>query len=269
MEGSQSVQGASQEIPCEQGSASGHTAAVKLVSAKGKESATEAMLPFATTAGNHFHKVAICLDSGEIEVVRYDGEAAEQASRIAVTPCPCTECKAAGVICTGPTVGRCARCSVRRRACSNAGPTAKGQASQSRQERRKRKRDEVAPPARPHVKIFIPATRSTSPRSPSPPMPTTREIDDAGCLGPLAEADTKDLNESASKRHCAASLPTSECSISTPPCPTSAHVSKRDALQCELTELLTRMHELVADVQQTATSTQSKAHHMVGFPYKW
>jgi len=28
----------------------------------------QAMLPFATTAGNHFHKVAIRLDSGEIKV---------------------------------------------------------------------------------------------------------------------------------------------------------------------------------------------------------
>jgi len=73
----------------------------------------------------------------------------------------------------------------------------------------------------------------------------------------------KDLNESASKRHRAASLPTSERSIPAPPCPTSAHVLKRNALQCELTELLTRMHELVADVQQTATSIQTKVQEIL------
>jgi len=84
-EGSQGLQAALQETPFE-GTALGHTAAVKSASAKGKERATEAndliararanaalmsqqaMLPLSTTAGNHFHRVAIHLDSGEIEV---------------------------------------------------------------------------------------------------------------------------------------------------------------------------------------------------------
>jgi len=145
----------------------------------------------------------------------------------------------------------------------------KGQVSQRVQERHKvmvvsshipqtdspqRKRDEVAPAAQPQEKIIRPTTRSTPPRTPPPITPITREIDD-GCLGPPAEADIEDPNGAASKRHRPVSSPVGECSILTPPCPTSVHVSKDNALQRELMEL---MNKLMADFQRTATTIQSK-----------
>lgn len=99
----------------------------------------------------HYTTVAIQLESGEMELLAYDGSN-DQKARIAYPMQACIACRTAGIICTGPTVGWCARCKVTRHGCSNSTATLEEQGSTTpepnpERKQTKRKRDDVAIPA--------------------------------------------------------------------------------------------------------------------------
>lgn len=234
----------------------------------------------------HYKVVAVMSHSGKIVSENYDSE--EQKMRIECPAQPCSACKDAGTICTGPVVGRCARCKVSRQRCSNSNAGSKvktkdketkGERTRPLRNRRKRQRDDelllvanaiktAAPTKSPAGSQHTPTPTPTPDPHPKPskellPAPlslsapaveATQQYDDDGFSSPHV-----------SKRHC--TVDHSSCNLRSPSQagPQVPEGSDLEELRARITEFIAQqsdvMHQLAvaqAELQTTALDVQAK-----------
>jgi len=187
--------------------------------------------------------------------------------RIAYPTQACTTCETAGVICTGPTVGRCARCrATRHGSCSNSTRAVKGQASKAPEPKpepkpkqtkvslvlnsthhtlidvHQRKRDDIAMPALETPERPIPTEVTALPVQQSSPIETP----------PCTKRQKTDAECSMNRNACSPSPSTS--------CQVTIEDIRRDlnTFLFQQSQLLQKMMNAQVELQRMALGIQTK-----------
>lgn len=230
----------------------------------------------------HYRVVSVMSSSGKIVSEDYNGsEEEEQKMRIQYPAQPCSACKDAGTICTGPVVGVCARCKISRHGCSNssAGSKVKGKDAETKGEgsrpvrkHRKRKRDDEllstanADKTTVSEKAPTPSQR-TPPHPPDPQQKPPKELLSAPSTPTPTTEATRQYAPSppVSKRHRVVDPPSTPNLRSPLPCSHAPVDSDLEDLRVCMVEYITRhidaMRQLVvvrAELQTMVLEIQGK-----------